>query len=283
MAGANQPSLSGSGISTDVARPVVSSAWDHASSAHGNAFDDASPLAVFDFSLRGYSHKTGGAIILAGIFFGLAGLFVYLSFTPRGAGSTVPIVITTGLGIAFFVFPFAKYGKRIRRVEVFANGVRWHGPEGAGWLFWRNVEAVYRSELVLNGLRQSEIKLVGGGREVTFDLTLDRYPEMAGLIQELCARSMRPRKREEAGSCGAEFGPLLVGPAGISIEGWLVSWDSVTRYVVKGGWLWFHFMGNGRKGIPLHTIPNYLLLLYLMGEFAPPAVRQASGLPVSGG
>jgi hypothetical protein len=278
------PTSSSVGIAPDLSRAATISPPRIAEPPPTEGFDESRLLAVHDFSLRGYLHKVGPGILIVVIFLALAGGAFALAIKRPGSGTVAPGLLMAGLAAAFLVYTFAGYGKCIRRVEIFAGGIRWHGPSGTGEAAWGSVEAVYRSEIVLNGFRTSELRLVGrGGREVTFDLTIERYRELAGLVQGCCDEAMRPRKREEAGACGAEFGPVLVGPAGVSIEGWLVPWESVVRYGISGGRLWFHFQGHGRKDVPLHTIPNYLVLLHLMGEFAPPVVREASGLPATAG
>lgn len=252
--------------------------------ALATGFDDGRPLAVYDFSTKGYLHTISPGIMMFAIFAALAAGGVALDLTRPNAKTALPALLMGGIGFAILAFSFAGYGKRIRRVEVFADGIRWHGPEGVLRLAWADVEAVYRSEIVFNGFPKSELKLVArNGREVTFDRTIDRYQEFMNLVQGRSADAIRPRKLAESGSCGAEFGPLLVGPAGISTDGWLVPWDAIERYYVRNGRLCIEFLGRGSKSIPLHGIPNYLVLLYLMGEFAPPAVRQASGVPAAAG
>jgi hypothetical protein len=222
--------------------------------------------------------------MLVGIFGALAlGAFA-LELTRPNAKTALPGLLMAGIAAAIGVFSFAGYGKRVRRVEVFADGIRWHGPDGVGRLAWADVEAVFRFEVVINGFPKSELKLVGkSGREVRFDRSLGRYKEMMDLIQGRCADVMRPRKRDEAAAGGADFGPVLVGPAGVSTDGWLVPWESIERYFIARGCLWIQFQGRGSKGVSLHSIPNYLVLLYLIGEYAPQHVRQASGLPVTAG
>lgn len=243
------------------------------------AFDQSRALAVYEFSLEGYLHKVGPAILLVAIFASLAALGMGIAVSRPGAGATLPALLMAGLAVAF-VFPvFLRYGKCIRRVEIFAAGIRWQGPEGTDRLAWADVEEVYRSEIIFNGFRTSELKLLGAGKEVAFDLALERFAEFATLVQERCAEVMRPRKLEEAGEGGARFGPVLIGPAGVSLDGWRVPWESIKRYAVTGGRLTIHTQGIGSKSIPLLGIPNYLVLLYLMGEFAPATVRRASGRP----
>jgi hypothetical protein len=241
-------------------------------------FDDTRAIGVYNFSLRGYLHKIGPGILMAAIFAALAAGGFFLALTRPNAGTTMPGLLMASFAVGFLVYSFAGFHKCIRRVEVFADGIRWQGPKGTGRLAWENVEAVYRSEIVLNGFRVSELKLVGRtGREVTFDLTIERYRELAGLIQGRSAESMRPRKREQAITCAAEFGPVRVSPAGVCVNGSLFPWESVTRCTIANGRLCFQFGGHGSQAVPLHTIPNYLVLLSLMDEFAL-AGREASGL-----
>ena len=157
---------------------------------------------------------------------------------------------------------------------------------GASRLLWRDVEAVYRMELILNGFKQSQLKIVStDGREVIFDLTIERNGELAGLIQVCSAEAMRPRKREEAGACGAEFGPVLVGPVGVSLEGWLTPWEAVARYGISGGRLWFHFRGRRPvRASRCAASPTYLrVTLALLGEVCSAASPRGSGLPAIAG
>jgi DNA-directed RNA polymerase subunit N (RpoN/RPB10) len=232
-------------------------------------FDDTNPIGVYNFSLRGYLHKVGPGIMLAGIFGALAAGAFFLALTRPNAGTTAPGLLMAGFAVGFLVYSFAACGKCIRRVEVFADGIRWHGPKGTGRLAWEDVEAVYRSEIILNGFRVSELKLVGKtGREVVFDLTIERYKELAGFIQGRCAELMRPRKREQAMTCAAEFGPVRVSPAGVCVSGSLFPWQSVARYTISNGRLCFQFVGHGSQVVPLCSIPNYLVLLSLTDEFA---------------
>jgi hypothetical protein len=280
------------GIARSVGLPAAITQAANAVPAPADHFDETHPLAVFDFSRRGYRETVGAGIVFAVIIFAIAVGILGVGIAQARAGANTSNLLMAGVAVALFVFMgvavlqyiFARYDKRIRRVEIFADGIRWHSSDGMQRLAWANVEAVYRVEIILNGFPQSELKLVAGnGREVTFDRTLDRYREMMSFVQNRCAEVMCPRKREEAGVCGAEFGPVQVGPAGVSTDGWLAPWESVERYSISGGWLWFEFRGRGRKGIPLGTIPNYLVLLYLLGEFAPAPVRAASGLPATAG
>jgi hypothetical protein len=248
-------------------------------------FDETRLLAIHDFSLRGYLHgKAGAGLMLVAIFLGIAGLLFAVALKQPGSGTMAPGLLTVGVAAAALVFTFAGYPKRIRRVEVFADGIGWHGPAGADRLAWRNVEAVYRFEVVFNGLPTSELKLVGrGGRVVVFDRTIERFRELAGFVQGHCAELMRPRKREEARTCGAEFGPVVVGPDGVAIEGGLIPWEHVAGHVISGGSLWIQSRGYGRKGIPLHTIPNAVVLFDLLEEFAHAPVGESAGLPVMAG
>jgi hypothetical protein len=240
-------------------------------------FDDTQAIAVFDFSLWGYVHKVGPGFLLVGIFAALAAGGLLLDLTRPNAGTTMPSLIMAGIAVGFLVYSFAAYGRCIRRVEVFADGIRWFGPQGTGRFAWENVEAVYRSEIVLNGFLVSELKLVGrNGREVTFDLTLERFKEFADLVQRRSAESIRPRKRAEAEAYAAAFGPVYVGPGGVTVEGCLFPWEYVARYSVARGRLHLQLLGHGSKAVPLHVIPNYLVLLYLMEEFSTPT-REASG------
>jgi hypothetical protein len=278
----DRPAAPAAGISPTPGRSAQLSTGANTAPKSAASFDESQPLAAFDFSRRGYVETVGAGLLLAGILAVIAAGGFALEFARPNANTTLPALLMAGLAVGALAFTFAKHGKRIHRVEVFAGGVRWLGPDGVGRLAWADVETVYRFDVVINGFPKSELKLVTkSGREVVFDRTLDRYQEMMGLIQSRCAELMRPRKRQEAGACGAEFGPLLVGPAGVSTDGWLVPWESVERYSVSGGRLWIEFVGRGRKAIPLSTIPNYLVLLYLLGEFAPPQVREASGLPAT--
>jgi hypothetical protein len=248
-------------------------------------FDESQLLSIHDFSLRGYLHgKAGAGLMLVAIFLGIAGLLFAAALKQPGSGTMAPGLLMAGLAAACLVFTFAGYPKRIRRVEVFAGGICWHGPAGANRLAWRNVEAVYRFEVIFNGLPTSELRLVGtGGRDVVFDRTIERFRELAAFVQGHCAALMRPRKREEARTCGTEFGPVVVGPDGVSIEGGLIPWEYVAGHVISGGWLWIQSRGYGRKGIPLHTIPNSLVLFDLLEEFAPAPVCESAGPPVTAG
>ncbi|HWB09050.1 MAG TPA: DUF6585 family protein [Pirellulales bacterium] len=240
-------------------------------------FDETRPIGVYNFSLRGYLHKVGPGILLAGIFGALAAGAFFLALTRPNAGTTLPGLLMAGFAVGFLVYSFAGRGKCLRRVELFADGVRWHGPKGIGRLAWENVEAVYRSEIVLNGFPISELKLVGRtGREAVFDLTIERYGELAGFIQGRCAEVMRPRKREQAVTCAADFGPVRVSPAGVCVGGSLFPWESVARYTIARGRLCFQFGWHGSQAIPLSAIPNYLVLLSLMDEFAMAARQESS-------
>ncbi len=272
------------GIAQTPGRSATISVGRNANPVPVEGFEESRCLAVHDFSLRGYLHKAGPGLLLIAIFVAIAGMLFSLALTRPDAGTAMPGVLMAGIAVALLVYVSNLYGKCIRRVEVFTDGIRWRGPAGPGRLSWTDVEAVYRSELILNGFKMSELKLVSrDGREVVFDLTIDRYGELAGLIQGCSAEVILPRKREEAGACGAEFGPILVGPVGVSLEGWLTPWEAVARYGISGGWLWVHFRGHGRKGLSLSSIPNSLVLLQLMGEFAPQPVREASGLRATTG
>jgi hypothetical protein len=256
----------------NVASPSQSGAWP------SEDFDDTWAIGVYNFSLRGYLHKVGPGILLAAIFAAIAAGMFFLALTRPNAGTTMPGLLMAGFAVGFLVYSFAARGKCLRRVEVFADGIRWHGPQGTGRLAWENVEAVYRSEIVLNGFPISELKLVGKtGREVVFDLTMERYKELAGLVQGRCTELMHPRKREQALTCAAEFGPVRVSPAGVCVGGSLFPWESLARCTISGGRLCFQFTGHASQAVPLGTIPNYLVLLSLMDEFAL-AEREASGL-----
>jgi hypothetical protein len=241
-------------------------------------FDDANLIGVYNFSLRGYLHKVGPGILLTAIFGALAAGAFFLAFTRPNAGTTTPGLLMAGFAVGFLLYSFAGYGKCIRRVEVFADGIRWHGPKGIGRLAWEDVEAVYRSEIVLNGFPISELKVVGkSGREVVFDRTIERFREFAGLVQGRCAELMRPRKLKQAVSCAADFGPVRVSPAGVYVGGSLFPWEWVARYSVSGGRLCLQFHGYASQAVALSTIPNYLVLFSLMDEFSLPK-HEPSGL-----
>jgi hypothetical protein len=262
------------------ARPqAVPSADDPVRPLSAAGFDESRPLAVHDFSLAGYLHKVGPALMLALMFLALAAFAFCLAVTRPGSGTLAPGLLMAVLAVAFLFPVFAGYGRAVRRVEVFADGITWHGPRGTGRLAWQDVGEVYRSEVIINGFRKSVLKLVGGGREVAFDLTLDRYPELAGLVQARSAAVLRDRMRDEARTGSAGFGPVAVNAVGVSVEGESFPWEAVTRYEVARGRLCFQFHGrSGGRCVPLGAVPNYMVLLYLLGEFAPPAVREASGV-----
>jgi hypothetical protein len=266
-------------VGVPVRPPPVPATGGQAAVSPAVRFDESRPIAVHDFSLKGYLHKLGPALMLSLIFLALAVFAFCLAVTRPGSGTLAPGLFMAGLSVAFLFPVFAGYGKAIRRVEVFADGITWHGPGGTGRLAWQDVAEVYRSEIIFNGFRKSELKLLAGGREVTFDLTLDRYPELAGLVQARSAAALRDRMREEARTGSAGFGPVAVNAVGVSVEGESFPWDSVTRYEVAGGRLWFQLHDPVcRRCVSLHAVPNYMVLLYLLGEFAPPAVREASGV-----
>jgi hypothetical protein len=241
-------------------------------------FDDSRPIAVHDFSLRAFSGKTGAYVLLIVVFVVIAGLLLLLSVTRPGSRTLAPGLLTLAIGVGFCFPPVAQYSRRVRRVEVFPGGIRWHAADGTGQLPWDRVEAVYRTELVINGFRRSEIKLVSGGGQVTFDRSLDRHAELANLIQSRSADLLRPRKRQEAAAGGAAFGGVLVGQSGVSLDGAFLPWEGIARYGVRAGQLWIQPHRGGIKAVPLLAVPNYLVLLYLLGELAPPAVREASGV-----
>ncbi len=260
-------------------RPAIAPAHDPVRATPATHFDESRPIAVHAFSLAGYLHKLGPALMLAVIFLAIAALLFGLALTRPNSGTLAPGLLMAVLSAAFLFPVIAGYGRGIRRVEVFADGIVWHGPARTGRLAWQDVGEVYRSEIVLNGFRKSELKLVAAGREVTFDLTLERFPELAGLVQSRSAAALRDRVREEARTGSAGFGPVAVNPVGVSVEGESFPWEAVTRYEVAGGRLWFQFHGRtGRRCVALHAVPNYMVLLYLLGELAPPAVREASGV-----
>jgi hypothetical protein len=234
--------------------------------------------------LAGFFQKMSPALMIAGIFLLIGGLLGSLAFTRPNAGTTAPALVMLAIAAATLIYPVVIYATGIRRVETFAVGIRWESRRGVGRMAWGDVEAVYRLELVINGFPKSELTLVGrGAREVVFDKTIDRFQELAGFIQGHCADLMLARKRSEARSGAADFGPIVVGLTGVSMEGWLIPWQSVTSFGVSRGWLWFVFEGRGQKGISLAEIPNYLVLLRLLAELAPPAVREASGVRVTAG
>jgi hypothetical protein len=245
--------------------------------------DETRVLAVHDFSMRGFLHKVSPGIMIVVIFLALsAGMFA-LAIRRPGQGTTMPGLICAVIAAAVIGYMFTLYGKCIRRVEVFANELRWLGPDGLGRLSWDNIANVYRSEIVLNGFPTSELKLVArDGREVVFDRTIEQYFDLARFVQERCAQLMLPWMREEARESSTDFGPVRVGAVGITIDGLLIPWESVANYSIANGRLWFQLRECGSKGFPLHTIPNYVALLHLMSELAP-QVRKGAGLPVAAG
>src|SRR5436190_3789866 len=90
------------------------------------ALDETRLFAVHEFSLRGYLNgKAGAGLLLVFIFLGIAGLAFGVALMRPGSGMIAPGLIMLGLAAAFLVYTFISYPKRIRRVEVFADGIRW--------------------------------------------------------------------------------------------------------------------------------------------------------------
>jgi hypothetical protein len=263
--------------------PTDSSSGTIANHRQAEGLGDSHALAIHNFSMRGFLQKVSPGIVIVVVFLGIAtGMFALAIMRPA-QGTTLPGVICVGIAAACIGFMFTVYAKCIRRVEVYADAIRWQRPDGVGRLAWESIAAVYRSEIVMNGFPTSELKLVAtNGREVVFDRAVERFFDLAHFVQERCAQLMLPRNREEARNGGADFGPVRVGTVGVTIEGLLIPWESVANYSIANGWLRFQFQEHGSKGIPLHTIPNYLVLLNLMSELAP-QVRKDVGSPVTAG
>jgi hypothetical protein len=226
-------------------------------------------VSVHRFSLVGLLSRYGPFVLLFGLFAAI-GLALLALAIARPEGLTIlPGLICLAVALVCLGGPLYGFVRRHTRVEVSPEGLRWQGPH-SGSCSWNDIRTVYRTEKIINQtFRLTELKLVlTNGEVVSFNHSLTDYDRLAEAVQQQAARALLGPLRQAASS-QAEFGPVMLSPDGITIQGELLPWQDIQQHTVFNGSLLvstIKYPGWQGKFVALSEIPNYLVLLQLLDE-----------------
>jgi hypothetical protein len=204
----------------------------------------------------------GAAILL----FGTGGKNSFMAWVFGGLFLVVGLPITA---MMVAVWPW----KRVRWVRVYEEGLRWKVRSRVHKYRWDEVTNVRRTEMDIVGPdgRRTDfsrtaylILRFADDTGVTFDPALKDYTKLANYAQQAVAASQLAESAVELEQGGKEFGPVHVSRKGVTANGRFFGWKEVRWLAVHNGELCAHHECEGWRPIPLHEIPNYLLLLSLV-------------------
>jgi hypothetical protein len=179
------------------------------------------------------------------------------------------------IGVALLLFLFTRL-MSVWSVRLDDEGVTWFGPFGSRHRDWDEITAVYRTEKITIAqgrfpTRKLKLQFADGG-SVTFDQSVSDFAELADSVQLTVAELLGPAKRAELEEHGqVEFGPVTLRDDGILMQREFFGWDGLDTCKIFNG----HLVAYGRprrtryegdQEVPLSAIPNYPILLDLLGK-----------------
>ena len=257
--------------STDL--PLLSPSYDPATAPL------VRPVGASEHTFTFWGFLDRWARIFGGVpFFGIFGLFVLGSVKD-------PTALAVGiglLGIALTILLFvAGRFLLVRRVRVDCEGVSWDGVLGSSFRAWDQIKTVWREESILNRryrTRRITLKFTSGG-SVSFDQALTDFSTLAETIQEATGRLLAPLSRHRLKQDGeVRFGAVTVHPDGLTMRGKFFPWNGISRFDIGNGHLVLYKSprpkSGGDRGIALREVPNYHVLLELLGDTGVPWTSQ---------
>jgi hypothetical protein len=228
-----------------------------------------------EFSVSDFLSQYALHLILTGVFAAL-GLFAMISGRGRAANDLFAVGVVALVGSLGPLVPLVLAAlKTIDAVELDHQAIRWKDAAGDHSLTWQEVKEVYRVELVRNGFRTARLMLVPiAGDPVTFNRSLSHYELLAETAQSNHAAVWLSTRQAEVEQGGATFGPIVLRPDSIIVEGEVILWDALEQYALLRGYLCFvtpRHRGKGMKMVAVKDIPDYLLLMHLMEHYGKPA------------
>lgn len=233
------------------------------------------PTPQHEFSLGGFFSLYAPHLILTCIFAAL-GLFGMIAGRSRAANDLFAVGVIALVGSFGPLIPLVLAAlKTIDAVELDHQAIGWKDAAGDHRLTWQEIKEVYRRELVRNGFRTAELKVVPiAGDPVTFNRSLSNYEQLADTAQSHHAAVWLSTRQAEVEQGGATFGPIVVRPDGVIVEGEVILWDALEQYALLRGYLCFvtpRHRGKAMKMVAVKDVPDYLLLMHLMEHYGKPA------------
>lgn len=178
-----------------------------------------------------------------------------------------------GLGALYLLVQLAmRIRRRVVWVEVEAAGMRWSCCGETHQKRWDEVKSFHRKERLENGVEIGAVNVEFlDGSEMGFNRMLSHYDVVATGIQSFAAAALRTAKEQELATGKADFGTVTLRKSGFDYDGRTHEWADVDYGIVRGH-LAFVPVGaemnpnNITTAIPLESIPNYAVLLDLMGR-----------------
>jgi hypothetical protein len=210
--------------------------------------------------------------VLCGI---LGALLCGMSWKRKG-------VLLLALSCSLGGFVFLKLPTLSRDVMASSAGLSWTTYSSDRKLNWAEVEQVYRTDRVINGIPQKSIRLVcKDNQEVVFSHVLDGYDALVSAIETHVLPRVITRTREgiQRGE-RVQFGPISVDRRGLRVTSNRrekpvehdLTWSDVKAVSVQRGALLIYPTATLRQTtcefIPtcLASIPNYVALVQVLTE-----------------
>jgi hypothetical protein len=227
------------------------------------------PLSKHELFFGGFLSRYAPQCMLFAVFFVIGiGLTILGVRNPENK-TLLPGVLSTVGGLLWLIpLPVGLF-RRARAAEVYADRLKWTDAAGQHECRWDEVAEVYRVERITNrSFRYTLLRLVlADGRQVQFDHTLGGYNQLADQVQARTAEHLLPAKQRALDGPGAEFGPVTLSRAAVTIGGETFPWDEVEQYTICNGSLVAFprsYQGHAGKEVALSAVPNYPVLLHLL-------------------
>jgi hypothetical protein len=184
----------------------------------------------------------------------------------RFVGAALLFVAVPGLiGWAYLRF---YHTAAVREAVLYPEGIVWRDAEGWNGCQWEDVRHVHRKEVVVKGLVQARhVRLASGfGWDVTLEHTLSDWALLADTVQARVADRQIPEALDlfHHGET-VEFGPMEVGPHGLTVAGSFFPWADLKRIDLRKGHLVLHPSdGRAVQAIPFGDIPDFLVFLKVL-------------------
>jgi hypothetical protein len=163
--------------------------------------------------------------------------------------------------------------KRVRWARVYEEGLKWQAGRREYKYRWDEVTSVNRAEMEFvgpEGRRSTSSRVAyvslrfADGTGVSFDPALTNYDKLANYVQQAVAASQLAESGGELDEAGKTFGPVHISRKGVTANGRFFKWKEVRWLAVHNGELCAHHECTSWRPIPLHEIPDYVLLLSLV-------------------
>jgi hypothetical protein len=200
------------------------------------------------------------------------GLFVLvLGILKPNSGALIPGIVVSACSLPWLIPMFLGVSRLPRQVEATSEGLVWQDKQGEHRCRWDEIREVYRLEKIVNQtFRVKELKLVlSHGEQVAVDQCLSDFDRLADTVQAVSAEQLLAAKRSSLDGSGAEFGPVVLQRAGLSVRGKYFPWDQVEQYTIFNGTIVVYpkgYQGIKCEEVGFGEVPNYPVLLRLLQE-----------------